>query len=208
MANLKRKKSKIDEKGRNPHKDRFVKLDAWIMQSPAYRLLSPGARALLLEFMRLYNGQNNGTLFMSQRDAATAVGVKNHQTAARYIQELVKRGFLRVTMPGSFNNKTHTATSYALAMYDVGNRSATKDFMKLGRLTDEERRRAEKLTPPWLKKIPAGTVFIPDEYRDEWENHTCFDKSCSEDGANFPSTYSIPPGQGNGPTGGANLRAT
>src|SRR5690242_3929299 len=98
-----RRRAKYDPTGRGERPDRFVKLDFNLLETPAYRSLSTGARALLVEFNRLYNGNNNGQLFMSQRDAAKMVGVTSHTTAAAYIEELKDRGFIKVRTKGSFS---------------------------------------------------------------------------------------------------------
>src|SRR5436305_9553855 len=105
-----RRKRKVDATGRNRN-HRFVALDFALLGSDAYRSLSTGARALLVEFNRLYNGANNGELYMSQRKAAELVGVANHATAAGYLRELQDRGFIRQKIKGSFDNKTRFATT-------------------------------------------------------------------------------------------------
>lgn len=53
--------------GGDGHHVRFYQ---WELKSPAYRSLSLGARALLIELKSLYNGSNNGDLFLSVREAA------------------------------------------------------------------------------------------------------------------------------------------
>lgn len=159
MAKPKRKR-KVDQTGRSINSGKFVKLDGWLLNSAAYRLLSPAARALLVEFMLLYNGGNNGLLFMSQRDAARVLGLKTHSTAGKYLKELVDRGFLRVRVQGSFSNKTQQATIYALTMFEAFGQDATKDFMKL-KLTDAEKRRVKKMEPSWRNNRPVGWEIPP-----------------------------------------------
>lgn len=166
----KNKKRKVNATGRNEYV-RFVKLDHWILKSAAYRLLSPTARALLVEFMFQYNGSNNGMLFMSQREAAKALGLSTHQTAAKYINELLDRGFLDVVVKGSFDNKQSLATVYRLTMWAVGNEKGvgTKEFASL-KLTDEEKARVEKNTPAWMVSRPTGLQNLPVGFADVAKN--------------------------------------
>jgi hypothetical protein len=127
----KKRRRKNDPTGRGGTRgDRFVLLDFALLDSAAYRSLSTGARALLVEFNRLYNGANNGQLFMSQRDAAKLVGVANHVTAAKYINELIDRGFIRERVKGSFSVKTRMASIYVLTQHRYNDQPATRDFKK------------------------------------------------------------------------------
>ncbi|MDN3645776.1 hypothetical protein QWY75_06115 [Pontixanthobacter aestiaquae] len=169
MAKNSKRPKKPNATGRNDT-ERFVKLDEWMLRSKSYRLLSAPARALLVEFLRLYNGSNNGHLWISQRDAALAIGVRQHSTAAKYIDELIERGFLKIMVPGSFNNKTRHATTYALTMHKIGEAQPTKEFMDEKLLSKEEKRRAAQLTLSWRKKKPSGLNGIPAGYLHEYEN--------------------------------------
>ncbi|MEJ2028621.1 MAG: hypothetical protein P8X66_01890 [Maritimibacter sp.] len=75
------------------HKDKrgntasFIKLDTWIFERPAYRRLGLGARCLHMELIRVYNGYNNGRLFLSHRLAADRLGCSRN-TVSRYYREL------------------------------------------------------------------------------------------------------------------------
>ena len=53
----------------------FTKLDEWFMSSEAWGSLKPAPRALYLELKRLYNGKNNGRIFLSQRDASKKLNI-------------------------------------------------------------------------------------------------------------------------------------
>ena len=55
----KRNKNKPNQTGRNPT-TRFARLDHRLLNSPAYRALTPTARALLVELTMLDNGENCG----------------------------------------------------------------------------------------------------------------------------------------------------
>lgn len=153
-------KRKVLANGRNKY-DRFVKLDFALLSSDAYRSLSTGARALLVEFGRLYNGANNGELFMSQRTAAEMVGVANHVTAARYLRELQHRGFIRPKIKGSFDNKTRLATTWVLAQFPLNERPATRDYMRW-RPPPEQKQRVQKMTAAGSKSAPIILSDWPD----------------------------------------------
>jgi len=73
---------------------RFVQLPEWLLASEAWRSLKPGPRALYVELKRLYNGSNNGRLYLSHRKAAEALGV-HRNTVGSYYEDLISRGFIR-----------------------------------------------------------------------------------------------------------------
>lgn len=192
VAKNRNKKRSVNHKGRNTgHK--FVQLDEWLLKAPAYRLLSAQARALLVEFLRLYNGTNNGSLYMSQRDAARAIGVKNHGTAANYIRELINRGFIAVVVPGSFGQKRRHATQFRLTIREADGKPATKECMSL-QLTPDEIRRVEERTPTWSEKKPTGQDQIPDGYKAEYEYQALRAENQRLRGIIESTTYNIPQG--------------
>lgn len=194
MANRKNKKRAVDATGRNKNA-KYVKLDEWLLKAPAYRLLTAGARALLVEFLRLYNGGNNGRLYLSQRDAAKVLGISTHQTAGKFLNELEARGFIRVVVPGSFDNKDRHASTYRLTMWEYNGKPPTKEFMSL-KLTEKEKSRVAKNTPSWAKLRPAGAKILPDGYQDEWENQPRALRFAANDGSANCTTYNIPEGAG------------
>jgi hypothetical protein len=64
-----------------PGSDRFIRLPHYMLKSPAWKLLSPNAKALLLEVWARHNGVNNGEISYAVREAA-AIGM-HHSTASR-----------------------------------------------------------------------------------------------------------------------------
>ena len=58
----------------------------WELNSPTYRSLSVGARALLLEFKSLCNGSNNGPPFLSVREGARRIGTGKNYAAKCFVQ--------------------------------------------------------------------------------------------------------------------------
>lgn len=85
---------------------RFVRLDHRLLRSNAYRGLSPNARALLIELAMLDNGGNNGSLYLSVRDAAHRMGVADLTAASRAFDDLAELGFIEMTQDGHFHVKT------------------------------------------------------------------------------------------------------
>lgn len=79
-------------KGRSGHK--FVMLRHDIMDSLAYRALSAPARCVLHEIIRRYNGNNNGEIPLSCREAADLVNVSK-DTAGKAFTQLIDAGFIK-----------------------------------------------------------------------------------------------------------------
>src|SRR5262245_54679292 len=89
---------------------RHVRLHHWLMRSLAWQSLSCEARAVLVELYALYDGSNNGRLFLSVREAAYRVNV-GKSTAATALAQLIDRGFIRPNVKGAFTLKQRHATS-------------------------------------------------------------------------------------------------
>jgi len=122
-------------KHRRPNKtgrggeSRHVRLHHWTMGTPAWRSLDPAGRALLVELYKLFNGTNNGALFLSVRDAAAALNVGKN-TAARAFRDLVNRGFIRAKQSGAFTWKARHATCWTFTEFAAGDDLAAKDFAR------------------------------------------------------------------------------
>lgn len=102
-----RKKSfKVNAKGQNDLTDRFVRLPHKLLSSGAYRSLGVTARALLVELIMLDFGSNNGSLYLSLRDAADRLGFSDHHSVSAAFNELLDRGFVRCTKEAHFQIKT------------------------------------------------------------------------------------------------------
>ncbi len=114
--------------GRSRGGDRFVKLEHWMLKSPAWRALPPAARALYVALAQRYNGLNNGQISVSVREAARDVNIAK-DTASKTFHQLEAIGFIRCHVCGSFNWKLRHATTWILTEFPVGEEAATKDFM-------------------------------------------------------------------------------
>lgn len=100
-----RKGSKANAKGRNDLTDRFVRLPHKLLMSAAYRSLSVVARALLVELTMLDWGENNGSIYLSLRDATDRLGLSDHHSVSAAFDELIDRGFVRCTKEAHFSVK-------------------------------------------------------------------------------------------------------
>ena len=103
MARRSKTHDPTNQKGRSKY-DHFVKVDHIVLKSRAYRDLSVGARALLVEFCLRYNAGNNGQIGMSVDGAAKAISCAP-DTANRKIHELIHHQFLVIRADHSFNLK-------------------------------------------------------------------------------------------------------
>ncbi len=118
-----------DKRGRSKKGDRFVKLEHWMLKMPAWRALSPAARAIYVELAQRYNGSNNGEISMSVREAADCVNIAK-DTASKAFHELEAKGFTRRHICGSFNWKRRHATTWVLTEFALSETPATKDFAR------------------------------------------------------------------------------
>jgi hypothetical protein len=94
---------KTNRKGRSKHTP-FIRLHRGVTNNAAWRSLSCEARALLIEIWTRHNGQNNGGIPMSIREARKALGIGNTK-AAKAFDELIGRGFIICRQESSFNWK-------------------------------------------------------------------------------------------------------
>lgn len=106
----------------------FVMLGHWFLDTAAWQSLKPGPRALYLELKRKYNGNNNGKIFLSHRDAAQHLNV-GRDTVAGYFETLTELGFIIQTRGHCLGPSGQgQAASYALAECPLHGQPATKAF--------------------------------------------------------------------------------
>ncbi len=87
-----------------------------MLATPAWRSLTPAARAVYVVLAARFNGCNNGSLALSARDAARLCNI-NKDTATRAFHELVEHGFIECVTPGGFSRKVRHATEWRLTHY-------------------------------------------------------------------------------------------
>lgn len=129
-----------DQRGRSRKGERFVKLDHWLLKTPAWQALGPVARAIYVELAQRYNGFNNGEIALSVRDAARLVHVAK-DTASKAFRELEDKGFVIRVVCGSFNWKLRHATTWELTAYAKGDTPPSKQF---ARWTDQKEKDGPK----------------------------------------------------------------
>ena len=115
-------KNKGRQKGHN-----FVMLRHDIMDSPAWKFLSPNARCVWLEIMRRYNGNNNGNIALSCREAAELCNISKN-TAARAFQELQDTGFIKIGTFAGFKNKHRVSTRWVVTHERCDNKPPTNEW--------------------------------------------------------------------------------
>jgi hypothetical protein len=104
MARHRRNRNRPDATGRNPYQ-RHIQLTHRLLESPAYRSLSPTARALLVELTMLYKGDNNGSLYLSVRHAAARLGLGSLKSAQDALDELQALSFIEMVQDAHFEVK-------------------------------------------------------------------------------------------------------
>lgn len=144
----KRSARRANQTGRNDGDGRHVRLYFWMLTSEAWRALNPLARALYVEMATLFNGSNNGDLFLSVRDAAERLGI-GKSSASRAFHNLVELGFIRPNLSSGFDWKARQATCWVLAEHAFAGQPATKEFMR-------QRQPEKKSTvPPQVQTVPS-----------------------------------------------------
>ncbi len=108
---------------------KHIRLYRHMFQCPAYRALKPVERCALNELMFRFNGQNNGDVGLSVREAAELVHCSTN-TAQGALSRLQDLGFIRIRQKGSFDQKVRHSTRWILTMCPYNNQDETKDFMR------------------------------------------------------------------------------
>ena len=117
-------------KGKKRNSHNFVMLRFDIMKSEAWRSLSPVARCVWTEIMLRFNGNNNGQIPLSCREAATLCNTSNN-TAARAFNDLIDRGFIKIAGHSDFRLKTKTARRWTVTHEGLGNeKTGTNEWRK------------------------------------------------------------------------------
>jgi hypothetical protein len=136
------------EKRRKEKAPRHVRLYHWMLNSPAWRSLSPVARSVYIQLASRYAGTNNGRISYSVREGADELRA-GKTTIQRALSELEEHGFTVAMKRGAFSLKFKHATEWRLTEFhcDVTLQAATKDFMKW--------------TPKNQKSVPVADLSVP-----------------------------------------------
>lgn len=126
----------------------------WMMKSAAWQAIGPFERTVLLELYGLYNGRNNGDVFLSCREAARRCNMsKNRANAA--LNRLREIGFIRYRSEdlGPFTERN--AQCWILTEFGFAGHEPTKDFMDWKPSKKQiERRKSE--TPRLKSETDSG----------------------------------------------------
>jgi hypothetical protein len=124
MAGGKRR-ANVNATGRNDDRvgseERSLIIRRSFWHSPHVAALSSAGRALLVELHSMFNGTNNGTLFLSVRDCADRLGFADLEAAMNAIADLESIGLVTVTVEGSFSMKAgETSRARAFQLNWIG----------------------------------------------------------------------------------------
>lgn len=99
-------------------------------QSEAYQSLTPFERAILIELLARFNGYNNGSIVVSYRQFAAALGNSNYRKIGRAIAVLMQRGLIDISTESIW--KERKSREYRLTFISTGrppnSRAATNDY--------------------------------------------------------------------------------
>lgn len=105
--------SRINHTGRSKSVRRFVLLDHWVLETPAWKSLTPAERCVYVAVRQCYNGSNNGTIGLGARRAAELAGISKN-TACKCFAVLIDRGFIECATPGGFRTNSRRQTEWRL----------------------------------------------------------------------------------------------
>ena len=92
--------------GRNENPtERFARIPHPILESEAYRSLDLAGRGLFIELIMLHNGKNNGSLWLSVKDATDRLSLSDQRPAMRAFDDLKDRGLIAMTKDAHFSVK-------------------------------------------------------------------------------------------------------
>jgi hypothetical protein len=106
----------------------FVMVHAELLDMPAWRAMSLGARILYIALKRRYRKDNNGSIFLSQRDAEAELGC-SRRYVGRWFKELQHYGFIAMTRQGALGLEGKgKASHWRLTEVACMNDPPTRDF--------------------------------------------------------------------------------
>ena len=124
MSKIKKKIKPLSD--RSQKYKRFVLFDYEQIESQAFKYLTGGALKLLIMVRKRFNGVNNGKISFSVREGRDLLGYSMN-TVARYFDELIDKGFLRIKEKGSFTYKKRHATTWIITCEEYNNQKS-RDF--------------------------------------------------------------------------------
>ena len=105
----------------------FTAVPKHITRSTAWFACRPAARLIWIAVLERFNGENNGKISFSVREAGAYAGCTPN-TAGRMFNELITVGLLECTMETSFTNGKRLASTWALTHLPIGGKFATNQW--------------------------------------------------------------------------------
>jgi hypothetical protein len=97
------RRNRVNAKGRSTVPlERFIGIRRSLLHSPQFSALSCTSRSLLFELQAMFNGTNNGAIFLSVRDATARLGLADFKAAQAAFTELRQLGWITETVAGCF----------------------------------------------------------------------------------------------------------
>lgn len=157
--------SSVNKTGRSKGDGRYINIYHALLNTPAWEQMTPLGKAAFIECMRFFNGSNNGRIAISSRSLADKLGV-GKSTAARAIEELLSRGFLRLSKASDFSKK-RLASEYRFT-HLVCNKTGSlpsKEFMTYGKSSVQTTKSTTS------KEHPLDGILYVSHQRDyaEWQ---------------------------------------
>lgn len=147
---------RVEVNGRSKADLRFFRFHHWMMKSDAFHALDPHEVRILVELYALYNGNNNGYLFLSCREAARRCNMGKNKASASF-RRLIELGFIRRRADEPENYNLREANHWILTEFDFGKRTATQDFVHWRPVSKAESRPLLKTVRPQSGTILSST---------------------------------------------------
>ena len=157
----KRSGRRVGKDGRSDGEPRFIQVQYWILETPAFLALSPRATRALLFMLKRFNGTNNGKIafgvrsgcFMRPQGSSQLDDrpVLSKSEMGRALRELQAAGFIRCTQEATFDQKRLTR-EWRLTWLPCNGQPPTKEFAG-------ERRPSNSETSP--TGGPMGPITVP-----------------------------------------------
>lgn len=166
----KRRRNKVNASGRNENPiKRFAGIPHEILLSAAFRCLDCTARALLLDLVMMENGHNNGSVWLSVRDAVDRLGITDARPAIRSFETLQTAGLIAMTKEAHFSVKaaeTSRARCWRLTWRPFGGKPPSNEWRDYQPPAgSSENKRADKglrVMARYRKQLAANQIPIVD----------------------------------------------
>jgi hypothetical protein len=172
----------------------YIMIFKRIMETPAWRVMSPEARLLWIELRGWLRNDflNNGKVHLSCRMAAASVGLHKDTIARRYV-ELEHYGFLRKTAEGFLGSDGQgIAAKYRFTDLAYGTHPPTRDYEKWSGemfVYTPRRSRQKKQNPVLRRRTPCPTA--PDIRQGGYGSSVCPTAPDIGEPANCPTAQDI-----------------